>query len=129
MVEVGPFSVLGILKNVVLTNSSEPDFDMSGQAGSHDPSTGRIEINTDMVSEATVVRETIVHEAVHAFICDSGARHMLQSALGYSESKYEDFEEGLVRALTPALLSALPSLWALIGTLTKVKRALKKAKE
>lgn len=129
MIPVGSFQVLGLNKPVLLVDTRKGYTGMpSNQAGSHDPPTGEILVNLEQAGEHTSIRETIIHESIHAIIAATGVQHMLMAALGYNDEKYEAFEESIVLAMTPAVNSMLPSLWALLGTSTKIKRALKEMK-
>jgi hypothetical protein len=55
----------------------------------------------------TQERDSIVHETVHGFLYLSGARHQLKFALGPKFKGFEDFEELIVRNMTPHLVGLL----------------------
>lgn len=116
-----------LVKKVILASVNEADGHLTDDdEGSHDPQGGRIFISEKWCgagADCTRVRETILHEVVHAWFEAAGVRVKLRALSGVSNAKWEEIEEDIVNMLTPTISSSLPSLMKLIA-LSNVRRVL-----
>lgn len=101
-VEVG-----GTTYSVYLAKEEEFPEGFRGVEGFTDPTNATILICNGISKDR--VLDTLLHEMLHAALEASGAQHVFDSNVKGGEAKQMQFEETVVRMLTPCLLRALIS--------------------
>lgn len=99
-------STIGGIKYKVFLGTEKDQPELAGKLyGVTLPRDCEIWINAEDGEEAR--RDTWLHEHLHAILDAYGIRYTLRSQLGITGDKWEEFEEELVRLLTPALRQTL----------------------
>lgn len=119
MRQLGMLQALNHQVKVTLVKESEAS-DIEGLEGLYDPQHSTIHLNRSLMHTLPQVQDTAVHETLHFLLAVSGVRNMLKTTTRLNDQAYEDFEESMVRMLTPALLGVLPSLDRVLKNLKRI---------
>ncbi len=88
--------------------------------GHCDPETGEIVLRPQAADR---MAETLVHEVLHGVIDASGLGWLLRRRFKMTAAQLEEFEEDVIRVLSPALFSALRGAgWLRLPTLLRRAR-------